>query len=914
MAAVPADFLVSKIVSLVENEAELLGGARDDLEEIKRELLSMRSFLEDADMKRPHMEGEKTWVASVRDLVYDVEDIIDEFMYLRNKRFGRHESARKLYKMIGFPKYLWEKHQIASRLQKIKSLVKSIPERSQRYGVYHVEGSSSSNNDIGTRHGESSLFITDDELVGIEDERELLVGWLTNGGQQRTTISVVGMGGSGKTTLVAKAYNSQAVKHHFDCYAWITVSQAYVIEDLFRSLIKQFYQAAKEAVPMELSSMNYQQLVEMLVNYLEPKRYIVVLDDVWNSNLWNQIKVSLPNGLLGSRVVLTTRNGSVASLFFEVGSCVHHIQPLPEKEAWALFCMKAFSRNSNNCPSELEILGKKIVAKCQGLPLAIVSLGGLLSARRSESEWKMVCNSIIWELHNNQMLQAVKSILLLSYNDLPYRLKRCFLYCGLFPEDYEIKRKRVTRLWMAEGFVEQVRGIAPEEVAEGYLLELIRRSMLQSVEKNSSGLPKACKMHDLLREVALSISEEEKFFCVYDEQKEGAREDGIARRLSVQAIEKEAKSFRGKSQLRSLFLFVTDVVNPYSLASGFKLLRVLDLEDCPVENLPDDIVSLFNLRYLNLKRTLLKELPKSIGRLQNLETLNIDDTNIEALPKGIVKLQKLRYLLARRLKPELYNDFNYVSGVQVPSNLACFKNLQVLGCVESNKEIMIQVKSMTQLVRLDLCNVHESYETDLCFAIQNMQLLGRLFVMASSNQVLRMDALKKAPPSLRRLTLVGKLEKIPQWFHTLENLRVLYLHWSSLSKNPTADLSTLPNLRCLTLVKAYEGNFLHFFHGFKNLEILELLNFPYLTAIKFAEGVMPHLKELSIGNCDKLMMIPRDIVHLTNLQQLTLVNIPNQVTQRIRAPYGVDCASFRHIPKINHVNFTSSGWSQQSLS
>ncbi|KAF2290454.1 hypothetical protein GH714_013344 [Hevea brasiliensis] len=315
MASVPAEFLIGKIVSVIENEAALLGGARDDLEEIKRELVSMRSFLHDTDMRRPQTDVEKTWVADVRNLVYDVEDIIDEFMYLSNKRQGRHRSTRNLHNTIGFPKHLWKRHQIAVRLQKLSSMIKAIPERNQRYHIDHsMEGKSSDDSGKGALHGESSLFIKDDELVGVEDERQLLVGWLTNGELQRTTFQLLAWVALEKTTLVAKAYNSETVKRHFDCYAWITVSQTYVIEDLVRSLIKQFYRATMEAAPMELSSMNYQQLVEMLVNYLESKRYVVVLDDVWTANLWSQIKVSLPNSRHGSRVMLTTRNESVASL------------------------------------------------------------------------------------------------------------------------------------------------------------------------------------------------------------------------------------------------------------------------------------------------------------------------------------------------------------------------------------------------------------------------------------------------------------------------------------------------------------------------------------------------------------------------------------------------------------------------
>jgi disease resistance protein RPM1 len=141
------------------------------------------------------------------------------------------------------------RHQIATKLQKINKKIKAIPEMNQRYGVDRIEGTSSKDNHKWVvRHGESSLFFKEDELVGIENKRQLLMGWLMDGEPQQTVISIVGMGGSGKTTLVANTYNNDAVKRHFECYAWITVSQVYDIEDLLRSMIKEFHESRKEEI------------------------------------------------------------------------------------------------------------------------------------------------------------------------------------------------------------------------------------------------------------------------------------------------------------------------------------------------------------------------------------------------------------------------------------------------------------------------------------------------------------------------------------------------------------------------------------------------------------------------------------------------------------------------------------------
>jgi disease resistance protein RPM1 len=193
------------------------------------------------------------------------------------------------------------------------------------------------------------------------------------------------------------------------------------------------------------------------------------------------------------------------------------------------------------------------VGKCEGLPLAIAALGSLMYSKNI-SQWKEIYNSLNWSLSNNPKLQAVKTILLLSFNDLPYQLKHCFLYCSLFPEDHEIRRKRLIKLWMAEGFVEQVKGSTPEEVAESYLVELIFRSMLQVVERNEFGRPRRCKMHDLMRELALSISEREKFGVVHDGGEE--MKECKARRISIHKTIENSNHLR-VCQRFVLFLFLT---------------------------------------------------------------------------------------------------------------------------------------------------------------------------------------------------------------------------------------------------------------------------------------------------------------------------------------------------------------------
>ncbi|ONI01556.1 hypothetical protein PRUPE_6G146400 [Prunus persica] len=406
MALVATDLFIGKFVSILESEAASIAGVRDQVDEIKRELVIMKSFLEDADGgKKAHTEVEKAWVASIRDLANDVENIIDEFMHHMYKQQRGGRCPKWLLKTIHFPKNLWYMGQIAKKLHKIAGKIRAIPERNERYGgAAAVEGKSTSE-DIRRRvqnQAESSLYHKENEL------------------QHQTVVSVVGMGGSGKTTLVARTFTNEVVKKHFKCYAWITVSQSYVIEDLLRRLIKEFHKARREEVSADMNAMCYIELVEILVNYLETKRYLAVLDDVWDILLWERIRLSFPDKQLGSRVMLTTRREDIGSYSFGVESHVHKIQPLERRDAWELFSMKAFSSYHNkSCSPELLPLARKLVEKCEGLPLA--ALSGLMSSKKSLTDWSKVYNSLNWHLTNNSLKKLQTAMLWNSFFVTCYR-------------------------------------------------------------------------------------------------------------------------------------------------------------------------------------------------------------------------------------------------------------------------------------------------------------------------------------------------------------------------------------------------------------------------------------------------------------------------------------------------------------
>ncbi|CAL8162433.1 unnamed protein product [Prunus armeniaca] len=861
MALVATDLSIGKFVSILESEAASIAGVRDQVDEIKRELVIMKSFLEDADGgKKAHTEVEKAWVASIRDLANDVENIIDEFMHHMYKQQRGGRCPKWLLKTIHFPKNLWYMGQIAKKLQKIAGTIRAIPERNERYGgAAAVEGKSTSE-DIRRwvqNQAESSLYHKENELVGIEDDKKMLMGWLMNNEQHQIVVSVVGMGGSGKTTLVARTFTNEVVKKHFECYAWITVSQSYVIEDLLRRLIKEFHKARREEVSADMNAMCYIELIEILVNYLETKRYLVVLDDVWDILLWERIRLSFPDKQLGSRVMLTTRREDIGSYSFGVESHVHKIQPLERRDAWELFSMKAFSSYHNkSCSPELLPLARKLVEKCEGLPLAIVALSGLMSSKKSLTDWS---------------------------KDLPYRLKQCFLYCSLFPEDEVIINQRLIRLWIAEGFVEHVKGVTPEEVANSCVMELIFRNMLQERYRECQ---QACKMHDLMREIAMSIAEKEKFCAVLDGSE--TMEETGALRLSIQTTNGEIGPCKGMSRLRSFLVFATGV-SSFSFSKKFPfdptLLRVLDLEGVPIDRLSDELTYLFNLKYLNLRNTRIKELPESIRRLRNLQTLDLLKTDIEALPIGISKLINLRHLVMCHSK-----SGSKLVGVKLPSSISKMKKLQSLGCIESEGNIIRLIGSMTQLTVLGITNVKERDEKDLRASIQEMKVLSYLYLsVADGEEFLRIDALSSPSSYLDGLDLIRKLEKVPHWFCSLQCLTHLYLRGSRLEEDLLPHIEALPSLLSLCLNDSYVGKELCFSRGFVKLRYLELRNLSLLSKMTIEKRVMPNLKFLGIYRFLGLETLPQGIEHLTKLQGYKFECVSEKFAESIREG-GVDHA------------------------
>lgn len=323
----------------------------------------------------------------------------------------------------------------------------------------------------------------------------------------------------GKTTIVNNVYNKQKDERTFDCYAWITVSHSLKETKLLKTMMQSFYEhdgnrsGAKEI--NEIVDMDA--LTNKLREYLHGRRYMIVFDDVWDINFWEGVEFALRDENKSSRIMITTRDKGVGEFCRRFSPIhIHELEPLPLKDALKLFHLKAFQFDDLQCcPEALLGLSQDFVKKCDGVPLAIVAIAGLLSTKKKVvSEWQRVLDSLHSKLASDPHLRGFFQVLSESFNDLPYHFKLCLLYFGLFPEGYSINCMRLISLWIAEGFVKQDVNedqTSLMEVAEEYLNELIRRSLVKVSVLYYHGRIRKCRIHDLMHNFILKKCEELNF-------------------------------------------------------------------------------------------------------------------------------------------------------------------------------------------------------------------------------------------------------------------------------------------------------------------------------------------------------------------------------------------------------------------
>nr|AAO15846.1 resistance protein KR4 [Glycine max] len=851
--------------------------------DLENKLLSIQAVLDDAEQKQFGNMPVRDWLIELKVAMLDVEDVLDEIQHSRLQVQPQSESQTCTCKVPNFfkssPVSSFNK-EINSSMKNVLDDLDGLASRMDSLGLKKasdlVAGSGSGGNKL-----QSTSLVVESDICGRDGDKEMIINWLTSYTYKKLSIlSIVGMGGLGKTTLAQLVYNDPRIVSMFDVKGWICVSEEFDVFNVSRAILDTITDSADDGRELEI-------VQRRLKERLADKKFLLVLDDVWNESgpKWEAVQNALVYGAQGSKILVTTRSEEVAST---MGSDKHKLEQLQEGYCWELFAKHAF--RDDNLPRDpvCTDISKEIVEKCRGLPLALKSMGSLLH-NKPAWEWESVLKSEIWELKNSDIVPA----LALSYHHLPPHLKTCFAYCALFPKDYVFDRECLIQLWMAENFLNCHQcSTSPEEVGQQYFNDLLSRSFFQQASQYEEGFV----MHDLLNDLAKYVCGDIYFRLGVDQAKCTQK---TTRHFSVSMITKPYFDEFGTScdtkKLRT-FMPTSWTMNEnhsswsckmsiHELFSKLKFLRVLSLSHClDIKELPDSVCNFKHLRSLDLSETGIKKLPESTCSLYNLQILKLNHCrSLKELPSNLHELTNLHRL-----------EFVNTEIIKMPPHLGKLKNLQVSMSsfnVGKRSEFTIQKFGELNLVLHERLSFRELQNIEnpsdaLAADLKNKTRLVELKFEWNSHRNPDDSAKERDVIVIENLQPSKHLEKLsirnyggkqfPNWLsdNSLSNVESLVLdNCQSCQRLPS--LGLLPFLENLE-ISSLDGivSIGADFHGnsTSSFPSLERLKFSSMKAWEKWEceavtGAFPCLKYLSISKCPKLKGdLPEQLLPLKKLK------------------------------------------------
>ncbi|TYJ02444.1 hypothetical protein E1A91_A13G229600v1 [Gossypium mustelinum] len=841
-----AERVLEKLVHLSVQEIRLAFNVKTDLKKLEDTMISIKAVLLDAERQQHQNEKLRLCMWKLRGIFYDAEDVIDDFKCeaLCKQDATNHPDINNLkVRVLGscclplsFSLKMSHKiKDINGRLGKLSTEWKSFELRQ-----------CSDNRHVFRR--ETISFVDSSDVIGRDKDKENIISMLMKPSEDRNVpvIPIVGIGGLGKTTLAQLVYNDDRITSLFPLKIWICVSEEF---DLSR-LLKLIIQSVNKEERCDDSTLDG--LQARLRSLLNDKKFLLVLDDVWNENQakWVELRNLLrsTDGFSLSKIIVTTRSLDVASIMSPNRPYI--LKGLPLEDCLTLFTKWAFNDGAEKHYPNLIRIGEEIVKKCKGVPLAVRTLGSLLFQKTDESDWIYIRDSEIWRLeqHENDILPVLK----LSYNHLPSHLQRCFAFLSLYKKDKVYLSDDVIRLWMANGLLEHPKQNQEwEDVGKRYLNDLLSRCLIQ--KENKFRLKFTFKMHDLVHDLALDVSQKE---CKIVNSETKTVDENVRHLLlcdekfvEVPHVLEEMKNVRTiiiQDALVESKAIHESVIN--LCVSNFKYLRALELRGLPLTALPNSIGTLKHLRDLDLDGcSRIRELPRSFNKLRSLQSLNLRDTDLKQLPDSLQRLIELRHLVItikathlKEIQAGCWTSLQYLKLVRcinlecLPEGMQYLKSLRTLALRYCIRLVSLPwslkfLKKLEHLVIVDCAQINLKMEAEE-EEDNDLQLSLKTFLMDGS------DALTDLP----RLLLQGSSS-------TLQQLQI----------------SWCPNLFVLPSW---------------------LLN---LTS----------LQKLEIKDCGNLSALPEGIDRLTNLRELTIDRCP-ELSKRYRENGGEDWHKIAHIQKV----------------
>ncbi|KAI3835310.1 hypothetical protein MKW98_020426 [Papaver atlanticum] len=673
--------LISNLASTAFDGNNLFSDAKFELEKFYKTLTNIQAVLCDAEKMQVENMLVQNWLRELKDVAYWAEEVVGEFQYeaLRRRMKIHGRMGKKIKNFFSLSNPVGFRLKMARKVKGINRMLDGITKGMESFKFVNLCGTSNGATSCKVSiERETSSHVNDFEAVlGRELDKSKVIGLLIDNSDSNqkihySVVRIVGMGGIGKTTLAQLVYADESVKEQFQIKMWVCLSIKSNTKEIFTDLL--------ESSSGGVSSMDA--IKNRLIERLKGKKYLIVLDDVWIDNkidVEKLLKDLLSMGSEGSKILMTMRSDEdippkMGCRYTQCG-----LEGLLEEDCWSLFENIAFGPGGAKKTPNLVDIGLKIVKKCGGLPLAAKTLGGLLRSRSDELEWSYILNSQIWNLPQSE--DKIIRVIKLSYDRLSPSLKQCFSYCSIFPKNYNISKKKLIRLWMAEGFLISPSGESEvlEAVGDNYFKILLLNYFIQDEKRNQRGDIKSFKMHDLVHDLALSVVGTESSLVAVDSNGLKCTEDTNRLRRVGLVLDLDISTtplpIYKANKLRTLVSFPSSHASKIngsvwgSMVSNWILLRVLDLREAAIQELPASICKMKHLRYLDLSSTYLEFFPSSFTKLYNLHTLRVKDCiRLTELPKDIRHLINMKYLI--------FSDGHQVT--QMPRGLRKLSQLQEL--------------------------------------------------------------------------------------------------------------------------------------------------------------------------------------------------------------------------------------------